>query len=321
MTNLTFKQLRYFEALARHGHFGRAAEACAISQPALSQQIKALEAEFGAELFERDRRQVRLTRFGEEIAARARDVLRSLDELEGYAHASRDGQVTRLRIGVIPTVAPYLLPGLIGDLTRLHGELDLNVRETLTPKLVQELNEGRLDMAIVALPVSEPSLTEVALFTERFVLVRPRAEEGKPAPDREALREMRLLLLEEGHCFREQALSFCSTKPRTVQSRDLLDASSLSTLVQMVDAGLGVTLIPEMAVAVETRSASVAITHFKAPEPSRTIGMVWRKTSPLARQLLEIAEVVRQSAGALRGPRGNGWSGADDGSIRRAGPA
>lgn len=303
MTNLTFKQLRYFEALARLGHFGRAAEACAISQPALSQQIKALEEELGAELFERDRRQVRLTSFGEEIAERARDVLRSLDELEGYARASRSGLVAKLRIGVIPTVAPYLLPGLIGDLTRLHGSLDLHVRETLTPRLVQELNEGRLDMAIVALPVSEPSLTEVALFTESFVLVRPSADEGKPAPNREALREMRLLLLEEGHCFRDQALSFCNTKPRTVPPRDLLDASSLSTLVQMVDAGLGVTLIPEMAIAVETRSASVSVARFAKPEPSRTIGMVWRKTSPLARQLLEISDMVRQSAGTLRKAR------------------
>jgi LysR family hydrogen peroxide-inducible transcriptional activator len=300
MTSLTFRQLRYFEALARHGHFGRAAEACAISQPALSMQIKALEEELGAELFERDRRQVRLTSFGEEIAQRAQDILRSLDELEGYARAARDGLVARLRIGVIPTVAPYLLPGLIGELTRLHGGLDLHVRETLTPKLVQELNEGRLDMAIVALPVSEPALNEVTLFTESFVLVRPREDEGKPAPDREALREMRLLLLEEGHCFRDQALSFCNMKPRAMQPRDLLDASSLSTLVQMVDAGLGVTLIPEMAVAVETGSASVSVVRFREPEPSRTIGMVWRKTSPLAKQLLQISEVVRQSTGMLR---------------------
>jgi LysR family hydrogen peroxide-inducible transcriptional activator len=300
MTNLTFKQLRYLEALARHGHFGRAAEACAISQPALSMQIKTLEEELGAELFERNRRQIRLTSFGEEIAQRGKDILRALDELEGYARASRSGLVAKLRIGVIPTVAPYLLPSLIGDLTRLHGGLDLHVRETLTPKLVQELNEGRLDMAIVALPVSEPSLTEIALFTESFVLVRPREDDGKPVPNREALREMRLLLLEEGHCFRDQALSFCNTKPRTAPPRDLLDASSLSTLVQMVDAGLGVTLIPEMAVAVETRSASVSVVRFGQPEPSRTIGMVWRKTSPLARQLLEISDMVRQSAGVLR---------------------
>lgn len=300
MTNLTLKQLRYFEALARHGHFGRAAESCAISQPALSMQIKAFEEELGAELFERDRRQVRLTSFGEEIALRTKDILRSVDELEDYARSSRGGLVARLRIGVIPTVAPYLLPGLIADLTRLYDGLDLHVRETLTPKLVQELNEGRLDMAVVALPVSEPSLTEAALFTESFVLVRPREDEGKPAPNREALHEMRLLLLEEGHCFRDQALSFCNKNPRAMQPRDLLDASSLSTLVQMVDAGLGVTLIPEMAVAVETRSASVCVTRFKDPQPSRTIGMVWRKTSPLAKQFAQISEAVRLSAGARR---------------------
>lgn len=300
MKNVTLKQFRYFEALARHGHFGRAAEACAISQPALSMQIKALEEELGAALFERDRRQVRLTSFGEEIALRARDILRSLDDLEGYARASRGGLAGRLRIGVIPTIAPYLLPSLVADLTRLHDGLDLHVRETLTPKLVQELNEGRLDMAIVALPVSEPSLTETALFTEDFILVRPRKDEGKPVPNREALREMRLLLLEEGHCFRDQALSFCHKNAQAAQPRDLLDASSLSTLVQMVEAGLGVTLIPEMAVAVETRSASVSIARFTKPRPSRTIGMVWRRTSPLAGQLSQISDVVRQSAGALR---------------------
>ncbi|MGY6251563.1 LysR substrate-binding domain-containing protein [Bosea thiooxidans] len=300
MTNLTFRQLRYVEALARHGHFGRAAEACSISQPALSMQIKAFEEEMGAALFERGGRQLRLTRFGEEIVSRAKDILRSLDELEGFARASRGGLVAKLRIGVIPTVAPYLLPGLIGELNRLHGGMDLHLRETLTPKLVQELNEGRLDMAIVALPVSEPSLTEVALFTESFVLVRPRGDKGKPVPSPAALREMRLLLLEEGHCFRAQALAFCDIRQGSAQPRDLLDASSLSTLVQMVDAGLGVTLIPEMAVAVETRSASVSLAHFDKPRPTRTIGMVWRKTSPLAQQLHKIAEVVRRSAGALR---------------------
>lgn len=298
--NLTFKQLRYFEALERHRHFGRAAEACSISQPALSMQIKALEEELGTELLEKGTRQVRLTTFGEEIALRAKDILRSLDELERYAGASQDGLVTRLRIGVIPTVAPYLLPSLIGELTDLHGGLDLHIRETLTPRLVEELNDGRLDMAIVALPVSEPSLTEVALFTESFVLVRPKEDEGKPVPDADALREMRLLLLEEGHCFREQALSFCKIKPRSARPRDMLDASSLTTLVQMVDAGLGVTLIPEMAVALETRSAGVSVAKFKTPQPSRTVGMVWRKTSPLAKQLLQISDKVRRSAGMSR---------------------
>ena len=206
----------------------------------------------------------------------------------------------RLRIGMIPTVAPYLLPAVIGNLTRTHPELDIHVRETLTPKLIQELAEGRLDAAIVALPVSEPSLAEVALFAENFLLVRPGEDEGTPVPSGEALREMRLLLLEEGHCFRDQALSFCNMQ--SSPPREVLDASSLSTLVQMVSAGIGVTLIPEIAVAVETRSASVSVARFKNPQPSRTIGMVWRKTNPLARQLLQISEVVCLSADAARKP-------------------
>ena len=298
MNNLTFKQLRYFEALARHGHFGRAADACAISQPALSMQIKELEGELGAALFERGARQVRLTGFGEAFALRVRDILRSVDELQDLARVSQEGQVGRLRIGVIPTVAPYLLPAIIGNLTRTYAGLDLHVRETVTGKLIGELAEGRIDAAIVALPVSEPSLTEVALFAEDFVLVRPGEDEGKPVPNGETLSKMRLLLLEEGHCFRDQALSFCNR--HSAPPRELLDGSSLSTLVQMVSAGIGVTLIPEMAVAVETRSASVSVACFENPKPSRTIGMIWRKTSPLASQLLQISEVVRRSAAALR---------------------
>ncbi|ODT08139.1 MAG: LysR family transcriptional regulator [Mesorhizobium sp. SCN 65-20] len=298
MINLTLKQLRYFEALARHSHFGRAADACAISQPAMSVQIKDLEENLGSELFERSARQVRLTSFGEEFAARVREILRSVDELEDVARAARQRLVGRLRIGVIPTVAPYLLPTIIGNLNRMHDGLDIHIRETQTQKLIHELGEGRLDTAIVALPVSEPSLTEVALFEENFVLVRPGEDAGKPVPNREMLREMRLLLLEEGHCFREQALSFCNL--HSARPRELLDGSSLSTLVQMVGAGIGVTLIPEMAVPVETLSASVSVARFKSPQPSRTIGMIWRKASPLAEQLTQISEVVRQSAEALR---------------------
>ena len=300
MINFTLKQLRYFEALARHGHFGRAAEACSISQPALSVQIKELEEALGTELFERSARQVRLSSFGEEFALRVRDILRSVDELADLARASQNGLLGRLRIGIIPTVAPYLLPAIIGDLSRLNPNLDLHVRETVTPKLLQELAEGRLDTAVVALPVSEPSLTEVALFAENFVLVRPGQDEGKPVPNREMLREMRLLLLEEGHCFRDQALSFCNMGTGASSPRELLDGSSLSTLVQMVSAGIGVTLIPEIAVPVETRSATVSIGRFDNPQPSRTIGMIWRKTSPIAQQLLQISEVVRQSAHGMR---------------------
>src|SRR5712671_1827124 len=298
MINITLRQLRYFDALVRHGHFGRAAEACSISQPALSMQIKEMEEALGGVLLERNARQVALTKFGEELAERARDILRSVDELGDFARASRDLLMGRLRIGMIPTIAPYLLPTVIGNLTRMHSELDIHIREALTAKLIEELAEGRLDAAIVALPVSEPSLTEVALFAEKFLLVRPGEAEGTPVPSRETLSKMRLLLLEEGHCFRDQALSFCNR--HSALPRELLDGSSLSTLVQMVSAGIGVTLIPEMAVTVETRSASVSFARFENPRPSRTIGMIWRRTSPLASQLLQISEVVRRSAAALR---------------------
>ena len=264
----------------------------------MSMQIKELEEFLGAVLLERGARQVRLTKFGEEAAQRVRDILRSLDELADVARASQDQLLGRLRIGMIPTIAPYLLPAVIANLTRRHPELDIHVREALTPKLIQELAEGRIDTAIVALPISEPSLAEVALFAENFLLVRPAEDQGMPVPSSETLCQMRLLLLEEGHCFRAQALSFCNMQ--SSQPREVLDASSLSTLVQMVSAGIGVTLIPEMAVAVETRSASVSVDRFEDPQPSRTIGMIWRKTSPLARQLLQISEVVCLSADALR---------------------
>ncbi|MBA4351863.1 MAG: LysR family transcriptional regulator [Rhodobacter sp.] len=298
MINLTLKQLRYFEALAQHGHFGRAAEACSISQPALSMQIREMEAVLGSDLFERGARQVRLTGFGEETLLRAREILRGVEELADMARAARGNLSGRLRIGVIPTIAPYLLPAIIARLTEANPGLDVHLRETVTPKLIRELEEGRLDTAIVALPVSEPSLTEVDLFAEDFVLVRPGAEAGKPVPNPEKLREMRLLLLEEGHCFRDQALSFCYAGQAA--PRELLDGSSLSTLVQMVGAGIGVTLIPEMAVAVETRSAHVSIARFNGAQPSRRIGMVWRRTSPLSKQLMQVADVVRAAGLAQR---------------------
>ena len=294
--NLTLRQLRYFDALARHGHFGHAAEASSISQPALSMQIKEMEESLGTPLFDRGSGGVRLTGFGEEVATRVRDILRSVDELGDLARASRDELTGRLRIGVIPTVAPYLLPTIVGNLARRHEALDIRVRETMTPRLLQDLSDGRLDTAIVALPVSEPAFAEVPLFSEEFVLVRPRDDEGKPVPSPETLKQMRLLLLEEGHCFRDQALSFC--KLSSAMPREILDGSSLTTLVQMVSAGIGVTLIPEMAVPVETRSTPVSLARFPAPRPSRTIGMIWRLSSPLASRLMRIADVVRESAEA-----------------------
>jgi len=294
MANLTLRQLRYFDALARHGHFGRAAEACAISQPALSVQIREMEAGLGLALFERTARQVRLTAFGEDFARRVTGILHSVDDLGELARAAKDGMAGRLRIGVIPTVAPYLLPRVFRALDRAHPGLDLHLRETLTPRLLDELTDMRLDAAIVALPIGEAAFEEVALFSEEIVLVRPGTEANQPVPGPERLRQMRLLLLEEGHCFRDQALSFCDM--RAGPGREMLEGSSLSTLVQMVAAGIGVTLVPEMALEVETRSADVAIARFGPDAPQRTLGMIWRKSSPLAPRLREIAATVRTAA-------------------------
>jgi LysR family hydrogen peroxide-inducible transcriptional activator len=294
MTPISMKHLRYFQALAHHGHFGRAAEACAISQPALSVQIKELEEIVGAPLVERGQRQARLTSLGEAFAVRAVEILRAVDDLGELARASYSPLAGRLRIGVIPTVAPYLLPTIIKNLATRYPGLDLRPREAITRTLIDELLAARLDAAVVALPVSEPSLHEAPLFEEEFMLIRPAEDAGKPVPSAESLRAMRLLLLEEGHCFRDQALSFCRMSPSG--PRDLMEGSSLATLVQMVGAGIGVTLIPEMAARIETRSADVSVARLRSPRPTRTIGMIWRRSNPLADQLTAIADLVRRAA-------------------------
>lgn len=296
MKNLTLKQFRYFEALAREGHFGRAAELCSISQPALSLQIKDLEDSLGVPVFERGTRQLRLTAFGEAFRARVQTILQAVDELDDLARTARRQPFSRLRLGVIPTVAPYLLPRIIGDLLGAFPGLDLNVRESVTPKLMQELAEGRLDAAIVALPISDPAFAEWPLLNEDFVLLRPQSDAGKPVPDIDALKTMRLLLLEEGHCFRDQALAFCGMD--AARPREMLEGSTLATLVQMVGAGIGVTLIPAMAMPVETRAAKVTVSHFKGTIPSRRIGMIWRKSNPLGAGLQEIGDIIRQSLAA-----------------------
>ena len=295
---ISIRHLRYFSALAQHRHFGRAADACAISQPALSLQIKDLEDLLGAQLVERDRRQIRLTSLGETLAGRARQILRSVDELADLARASNPSLGGRLRLGMIPTVAPYLLPAVIRRLTERFPAVDLRPREAVTGKLTEDLISGGLDVAVMALPASEPSLQHHPLFDEEFVLVRPLADQNRPAPGIESLRAMRLLLLEEGHCFRDQALAFCNIAPGLAQ--DPMEGSSLATLVRMVGAGMGVTLIPEMAIAAETSAVEVSIARLAEPRPARSIGLVWRRTNPLAQHFIEIGEIVREEHAMLR---------------------
>ncbi|MEM8536555.1 MAG: LysR substrate-binding domain-containing protein [Pseudomonadota bacterium] len=291
MNAVTLRQLRYFEALAKHGNFGRAASACAVSQPALSVQIKELEQALQVQLFERGSRQVQLTAFGQEWALQVRQVLQGVDELAEMARAAQQGLSGPLRIGVIPTIAPYLLPRLLARLNDNCPDLDCQIRESVTPRLLEELASGRIDAAIVALPVAGDGFAQRPLFAEHFVLVRPEGEKDNPVPAPRALAGARLLMLEEGHCFRDQAMALCSLPP--ADARSGLEGSSLSTLVQMVGAGLGVTLIPQMAVGVEARAAPVCVDRLGGDDPKRTVGMVWRKTTPLADHLQIVAEEVR----------------------------
>lgn len=298
MIGLTLKHLRYFEALATHEHFGRAAESCAITQPALSLQIKELESMLGGPLVERTSRKVRLTSLGEGFVARARKILSEVDELSDLVRASKDQFAGRLRLGIIPTVGPYLLVDTIKALACRFPGLEVQPRESVTKALIDDLHTLDLDAAIVALPISETALQEVSLFEEDFVLVRPIEDAKRPVPTPSKLKEMRLLLLEEGHCFRDQALTFCEMKQP--DPRYLMEGSSLSTLVQMVGAGMGLTLIPEMAVPLETRAAQVAVARFPSPSPSRRIGMVWRKTNPLAEHLMQVGAIVHKVAQSKR---------------------
>jgi LysR family transcriptional regulator, hydrogen peroxide-inducible genes activator len=298
MINITIKQLRYFEALAREGHFGRAAESCSVTQPALSIQIKEMEHVLGAPLFERGPKHVRLTSFGESVADRIGGILRGIEDLGEMADAVRGGFVGRLRMGVIPTIAPYLLPRIIGTLIEAYPKTDVQIRESMTSRLLEELGEGRIDCALVALPVSETNFEEVPLCAEPMLLVRHQSARHEPMPTVDSLRDMRLLLLEEGHCFRDQALSFCKLLPSN--RWDGLDGSSLSTLVQMVAAGIGVTLIPEIAVPVETRSTDVVVHAFPEPQPMRTLGLIWRKSSPLSQELHGISDLIRTAIETVR---------------------
>ena len=194
-----------------------------------------------------------------------------------------------LRLGVIPTIAPYLLPQFFAALPQSHPGLDVQVRETITPRLIDELQTGRIDAAVVALPVKESWITSVPLGREEFVLVRPDDRGTEPPLKARDLGQERLLLLEEGHCFRDQALAVCGLD----DTHAGLEGSSLSTLVQMVGAGLGVTLIPEMAITVETRRAAVSVAPFDGPRPGRDIGLVWRTTTPLHDHFQTLSQVLR----------------------------
>jgi LysR family hydrogen peroxide-inducible transcriptional activator len=291
---ITLRQMQYLAALARERHFGRAAEACAVSQPALSMQMRELEREIGAELVERRPGEIALTETGREVAQRAERILAATRDLVDFAR-HRELLSGALKLGIIPTLAPYLLPRLLPQLQKAHPALRLAVRETQTAILVEELSAGELDCLLLALPVEGPDIDTLALFEDRFLLAAPKNERlPKRRLTIEDVDARRMILLEEGHCLRDQALAFCAARRRDMPAA--LGSTSLATVMQMVANGYGVTLLPEIATEVEARDARVRLARFAAPEPGRIVGLAWRKTSPRRKDFEALGEAVTAAA-------------------------
>lgn len=299
---ITLRQLRYLAALARHRHFGRAAEDCAVTQPALSMQIRELEREIGAELVERRPGDIALTELGRDVADRAEAILTATRDLLDFAR-HRDLLSGRLKLGIIPTLAPYVLPRVLPRLQAAHPHLRLEMRETQTRMLVEELARGDLDCVMLALPAEGADVETLPLFDDPFLLALP-ANEPLPLTGRvnvDDVDQRRLILLEEGHCLRDQALAFCMAPQRDMPAG--LGATSLATVMQMVANGYGVTLVPEVAVGVEVRDERVKLMRFVDPQPVRTVGLAWRRTSPRKPDFEALGAVVKETIKAPGTPR------------------
>ncbi|MCE4222721.1 LysR family transcriptional regulator [Methylobacterium sp. C25] len=287
---MTLQDLRYLVALVDHGHFGRAAEACHVSQPTLSTQIKKLEAQLGVMLFERTNRSVRVTAHGEEVVARARQILTDVEAIASVGRRIAGPLVGTFSLGVIPTLGPYLLPWLVPALNADYPELRLAVHEDLTASLIERLLSHRLDAALVALPVEDGRLETLPLFDEPFWFAEPRGNEPlAEVLTKDDLRGRRLLVLTEGHCMRDQVLSLCRTPDRDVEED--FRATSLETIRQMVATGMGSTLLPAMAVE-EFRNRGVTVRPLDAGL-GRRIGLVWRRSYPRSRDLQLVARTLR----------------------------
>ena len=303
MERPTLQQLTYLVAVDDHRHFGKAAEACYVSQPALSAQIRELERRLGVTLFERGNRKVLPTTVGMTVIERARGVLRDADELVDAARLDPTGLRGPLALGVIPTMAPYLLPGLLPVLTAAHVDVELHLHELKTSEILRMLRDGGLDLGLLALPVSGDDLVAVALAEDPFVLALPEEHPlagTEPVP-LTVVAGLPVILLEEGHCLRDQALSVCRLVGTDAAE---MQATGMSTLCQMVATGLGVTLLPESAVALEARAGTGLTTRpFTEPVPSRTIGLVWRRTSPNDTLYRELGVLLAENL-AGRGGRG-----------------
>ena len=296
---MNLRDLQYLVALAEQRHFGRAAEACFVSQPTLSMQIRKLEDELGAALFERAPRKVMLTPAGHEVLERARRILSEVEQMKEAARRSKDPEAGSLRLGVFPTLGPYLLPHVVPQLRERFPQLQLLLVEEKSDVLLERLREGRLDAALLALPVQDEQLHAQFLFEEPFVLAAPAqhplAREASLSVD--ALNDETLLLLEDGHCLRDQALDVC--RRSGAQEKAGFRATSLETLRQMVAAGAGVTLLPALAVhASVAQPRNIRLVPFRAPPPSRRIALVWRKSSAMDGFLRTLADAIGSLAGA-----------------------
>ena len=290
---MNLRDLQYLLALVEHRHFGRAAEACFVSQPTLSTQIRKLEEELGITLIERGSRRVLLTEVGEEIAKRARHVLDEVKQMRELARRTLDPEAGTVRLGIFPTLAPYLLPHVMPELRRRFPRLTLLLTEDLTAQLLKRLGDGRMDAAVLALPVHDQRLHAEFLFEEHFLLA---TSESHPLTRRRRLlandlADQQLLLLEDGHCLRDQALAVCQLAGAGEQSD--FRASSLETLRQMVAAGTGITLMPALAAQPPVAPMpGLALRRFDRNPPSRRIGLVWRRSSAFAPFLQRLAQTL-----------------------------
>ncbi|TAN07708.1 MAG: LysR family transcriptional regulator [Rhodanobacteraceae bacterium] len=298
---MNLRDLHYLVALADHKHFGHAAEACFVSQPTLSTQIRKLEEELGVTLVERAPRKVLLTSAGQRIVAHARDVLHEVEQIKRIAARDRDPAAGSLRLGMFPTLGPYLLPHVVGAIRARFPHLELLLVEEKSQVLLQHLREGKLDAALLALPVHDDSLHAEFLFAEPFLLAAPDAHRlaGRRTLKLADLEHEHLLLLEDGHCLRDQALEVC--RMAGAGEKQGFRATSLETLRQMVAANVGVTLLPVLAVQPPiARTENVHLTPFRGHAPSRRIAMFWRRSSALHAFLHQLSQVfARLPAGLL----------------------
>lgn len=295
----TVAQLRAFAALARLQHFGEAADELGIAQPTLSQSLATLEANLQMQLVERRGRQVLVTAAGAQLLPLVERAVAAVDAVAAAA-APRPWLTGGLRMGLIPTIAPYLLPAALAALAEHAPGLELTVREDQTARLLDAVRRGQLDVAVVALPVAEPGLEQISVYAEDFVLATPPDHRYAGADDIPvtALPSTPLLLLDEGHCLRDQALQICGQAGVSEVGAGAARAASLATIVQLVAAGFGCTLLPATAVAVESRGASLAVGRFADPAPGRTIGLVFRSSTARAEEFAELATILRRATAA-----------------------